>query len=101
GIRDATVTGVQTCALPIWMIGMMLFRCIRQALFLGSAVLSAGGLWLVLELLVARPRPVTAEGICIHRIVPAYSFPSGHVMHDVRSEERREGKSVGVDLLAH
>ena len=62
---------------------MMLFRCIRKALFLGSAVLTAGGLWLVLELLVARPRPVTAEGICIHRIVPAYSFPSGHVMHDV------------------
>ena len=80
-ILNGPVLGV---LIPIvWMIGMMLFRCIRQALFLGSAVLTAGGLWLVLELLVARPRPVTAEGICIHRIVPAYSFPSGHVMHDV------------------
>ena len=44
--------------------------------------MTGGGLWFVLEVLVARPRPRTAEGLCIHRVIPAYSFPSGHVIHD-------------------
>ena len=39
-ILNGPVLGV---LIPIlWMIGMMLFRCIRKALFLGSAVLTAG-----------------------------------------------------------
>ncbi len=74
---------LQAVVIPIgWMILLFLFRMFLQAIFLGIAVLSSSGVWLAIEKLVARPRATTAQGICVHRNIGAYSFPSGHVIHD-------------------
>lgn len=62
---------------------LLLLRWWRQALFFVIAVASAGGLFLLLSSLVGRPRPSVRYGICIHDIYSYYSFPSGHVTHDV------------------
>jgi membrane-associated phospholipid phosphatase len=75
---------LQAVALPIaWMLVLMIFRLFLQALFLGAAVGSSSGMWFLLERLVARPRITPADDICVHRAIAAYSFPSGHVIHDV------------------
>lgn len=74
---------LQAVIIPIgWMILLFLFRMFLQAIFLGIAVLSSSGVWFAIEKLVARPRATTAQGICVHRNIGAYSFPSGHVIHD-------------------
>lgn len=74
---------LQAVVIPIgWMIILFLFRMFLQAVFLGLAVLSSSGVWFVIEQLVARPRATTAQGICVHRNIAAYSFPSGHTIHD-------------------
>jgi membrane-associated phospholipid phosphatase len=70
-------------AAAVWLVGMLLLRLFRQALYFVVAVASAGGLFLLLTPLVARPRPTIKAGICVHDIYSAYSFPSGHVIHDV------------------
>ncbi len=67
----------------IWLVGMLLLRLWRQALTLVVAVLSVGGLFLLLTPLVARPRPTIQSGICVHDHYAYFSFPSGHVSHDV------------------
>jgi undecaprenyl-diphosphatase len=67
----------------IWLAAMLLLRLWRQAITLLVAVLSVGGLFLVLTPLVARPRPTIQSGICVHDHYPYFSFPSGHVSHDV------------------
>lgn len=67
----------------IWLVGMLLLRLWRQALTLVVAVASVGGLFLLLTPLVARPRPTIASGICVHDHYSYFSFPSGHVSHDV------------------
>ena len=67
----------------LWVIVLLLLRWRRQAIFFGMAMLSEAGLWFGLQLLVGRPRPVTTEGICVQRMIPVHSFPSGHVIHDV------------------
>lgn len=72
-------------AAAVWVIGMLLLRLFRQALYFVVAVASVGGIFLLLTPLVARPRPTPAAGICVHDTYPYYSFPSGHVSHDVVS----------------
>lgn len=67
----------------IWVGGLLLLRWWKQALFFVVAVASAGGLFLVLTPLVGRPRPGVKYGICIHDVYSYFSFPSGHVTHDV------------------
>jgi membrane-associated phospholipid phosphatase len=62
---------------------LLLLRWWRQALFFVIALASAGGLFLLLSSLVGRPRPGVKYGICVHDIYSYYSFPSGHVTHDV------------------
>lgn len=62
---------------------LLLLRWWRQALVFVLALASMGGLFLLLTPLVARPRPGIKNGICVHDIYPYYSFPSGHVTHDV------------------
>jgi membrane-associated phospholipid phosphatase len=62
---------------------LLLLRWWRQALFFVVAVATAGGLFLLLTPLVARPRPSVKNGICVHDLYSYYSFPSGHVTHDV------------------
>jgi membrane-associated phospholipid phosphatase len=62
---------------------LLLLRWWRQALFFVIALASMGGLFLLLTPLVARPRPSVKNGVCVHDIYPYYSFPSGHVSHDV------------------
>lgn len=69
---------------PLILMGVMaLFRLFWQALFLGLTTLAASTVWGGITILVARPRLTPSEGICVHRVIQAYSFPSGHVMHDV------------------
>ena len=63
--------------------GMLLLRLWRQAIALVLAVLSVGGLFLLLTPLVGRPRPAISYGICVHDHYSYFSFPSGHVSHDV------------------
>ena len=67
----------------IWVVGMLLLRLWRQAITYLTAVLSVGGLFLVLTPLVGRPRPAIQSGICVHDHYPYFSYPSGHVSHDV------------------
>jgi len=67
----------------IWLVGMLLLRLWRQAITLLVAVLSVGGLFLLLTPLVARPRPTIQSGICVHDHYSYFSYPSGHVSHDV------------------
>jgi membrane-associated phospholipid phosphatase len=62
---------------------LLLLRWWRQAFFFVVAVATAGGLFLFLTPLVARPRPNVKYGICVHDVYSYYSFPSGHVTHDV------------------
>jgi membrane-associated phospholipid phosphatase len=62
---------------------LLLLRWWRQALFFVVAVATVGGLFLLLTSLVARPRPSVKNGICVHDLYSYYSFPSGHIMHDV------------------
>src|SRR5207253_3533632 len=80
GIRDGHVTGVQTCALPIFS-GMLHRRTV--VLILVAATIAAGGRGL---------------GV-ITTYVPAYLKDSLHlgelttgVLFNIRSEERRVGK---------
>lgn len=67
----------------IWVGGMLLLRLWRQALTFLAAVLSVGGWFLLLTPLVARPRPTIQSGICVHDHYTYFSYPSGHVSHDV------------------
>ena len=67
----------------IWVGGMLLLRLWRQAITFLLAVLSVGGLFLVLTPLVGRPRPAISNGICVHDHYAYFSYPSGHVSHDV------------------
>jgi membrane-associated phospholipid phosphatase len=67
----------------VCMVILAFFRRFRAALLLGLATLTATMVWGAIETLVARPRATPKDGICVHRIVNVYSFPSGHVTHDV------------------
>lgn len=74
---------LQAVVIPFaWMIVLMLFRWFLQAIFLGVAVASSGGVWFGIEKFVGRPRMTSVEGVCVHRNIAAFSFPSGHVIHD-------------------
>jgi len=74
---------IQSVAIPVvWMAVMLLFRLFRQALTFGIAVLGSGLMWGGFETLVARPRITPVLGVCVHRKIAAFSFPSGHVVHD-------------------
>jgi membrane-associated phospholipid phosphatase len=66
-----------------WMIIVMLLRMLLQAFTLGIAVLTSSFWWGGIETLVARPRATAQDGVCVHRAINAFSFPSGHVIHDV------------------
>src|SRR5689334_24416543 len=72
GIRDGTVTGVQTCALPIWM-------------------------WLTPETRRRQPHPAAcriaaAESGRAPDRAPARGFAASFRSRSLRSEERRVGK---------
>src|SRR5205085_8208679 len=86
GIRDLTVTGVQTCALPI-----------------SGEFLSQVGLWQLFGTNAWMTFPkLTADGNISYRlwlrnirrsiIATSMWMLSGHSLHLVRSEERRVGK---------
>jgi membrane-associated phospholipid phosphatase len=67
----------------IWTVIMLFLRWWRQVIFFIVSV-ATGGLWfLILTPIVARPRPSVSEGICVQTTVHYFSFPSGHVIHDV------------------
>src|SRR5207245_5341674 len=80
GIRDATVTGVQTCALPICQ-KKMAFRWQAAALMRSALALGDTSSWKISS------TQVVAGGLFVDDAVL-------HHMHEVaqRSEERRVGK---------
>src|SRR5437867_12732794 len=82
GIRDRTVTGVQTCALPIWLRDEADLRLVR-----GRDGISDGD-----ERMVPPPWHAGGmEGFLVR------SEGSPLLLHrEGRSEERREGKSVDM-----
>lgn len=74
---------IPTVVIPLFWMGVLaLLRWFRRAFLLGVAVLSGIILWDGLTVLVDRPRPSATTGICVHRMINAFSFPSGHVIHD-------------------
>src|SRR5207244_9143141 len=75
GIRDDLVTGVQTCALPIFRPGTNLSECLGEAVRLSGFNLQSSDILAVTQKIVSK-----AEG----RMVDLRGI--------VRSEERRVGK---------
>src|SRR5205085_6705515 len=98
GIRDLTVTGVQTCALPIWPAMSLKRKFLAQNLLLavGLVLAAAAGLWRLHALrrevavsVYAYTQQKTAETTAVNR-----------------SEERRVGKEwrsrrAGVRCVKH
>src|SRR5207253_7987226 len=94
GIRDGHVTGVQTCALPIWGCGRVLRRHVGVFLLgMARTVLSPAhqvnrDAWLL--------RPTAGNGGGQHHLLPD---PAGRCRRRLggerRSEERRVGKGWG------
>src|SRR5437773_6082914 len=80
GIRDRDVTGVQTCAPPIYRRLDPAGRAGRLLRAAPSRLLDAG----------ARAEPRAAAGRPLGRSVP--DAAGGGVVHALRSEERRVGK---------
>src|SRR5205823_9302165 len=85
GIRDKLVTGVQTCALPIWLIVIA-----KGEIKIKVAKLSRGGE-------VERNEPVIkalTNFVIEHRadVLSIDSFIRTHRVRENRSEERRVGK---------
>src|SRR5205823_7080843 len=88
GIRDKLVTGVQTCALPIWQVGLR-----------GRAWKMCGREWADVGVCGSLHNPVSHPGLPGHlddlRPVPI-CFPKSpenvHRVGHLRSEERRVGK---------
>src|SRR5260370_5807827 len=78
GIRDSSVTGVQTCALPI-------FRCRRCAAGAGGGVGGVGVLGLV-------GGQIGGIGPMMSSVPPRFSLSASYSAISARSEERRVGK---------
>lgn len=83
-------------ALAVWLVGLVAIGFIahirgrspvkwfQSAASLILTVAIAGGLNLLINTLVARPRPGSfGEHIHVFSHIPEYSFPSGHTEHDV------------------
>src|SRR2546430_12920069 len=76
GIRDLTVTGVQTCALPIWMRENQLLDADRTTLS---------------HVLQAKPRGEDGTPVVVS-VVPGQTVRQALRLMQLRSEERRVGK---------
>src|SRR2546430_13098607 len=79
GIRDLTVTGVQTCALPIF----------EAALEVRAGIHAGRRMALVIDLVAGLPIILAAEEVVEADLVQA---GRARVCRQVRSEERRVGK---------
>src|SRR5437870_10571425 len=79
GIRDGHVTGVQTCALPIW----DLLEVDGEALVEPDGRVREQPVEVLVEALVA-------DGV--QHLVAAREVPDEQLLQDARSEERRVGK---------
>ncbi len=71
-----------TIALALWLIGLSLFRCYQQAIFIAFGTALADGVDGLLSTLVGRPRP-SSPLIHVYIPEPFHSFPSGHTEHCV------------------
>src|SRR5699024_11889814 len=93
GIRDRNVTGVQTCALPIYGATISI-RCMRPRLFRSFG----NGYGLGRDNLAGEARRLGADVIAVgtyHEVPEALRTFDGDVMV-LRSEERRVGKGCRV-----
>lgn len=82
-VSDLNSPTVSMIDSAVWVVLLLLLRWWRQAIFFIVSVASGGLLFLLLTPIVARPRPNVSEGICVQTTIHYYSFPSGHVIHDV------------------
>src|SRR3546814_10288365 len=80
----ALVTGVQTCALPIY-IGVLQIHAVAGKIRLDPPVE-------VLEGRALKPQPRAAESGAIVEVIAAATFVERHIIRIDRSEERRVGK---------
>src|SRR5205823_11189475 len=86
GIRDKLVTGVQTCALPISLIG-------GHAHWLALRATESWPGWLLVPLtIVAMDGANWLAHYADHRLGPLWRFHALHHSQEERSEERRVGK---------
>src|SRR5205085_7118561 len=95
GIRDLTVTGVQTCALPIWPHHFVSRsdRAVRRP----RADRAAGALPCRVDAALAVLR-VSGAGRAGRRLCDAAAADHpGHVLAAARSEERRVGNVGGLE----
>src|SRR5699024_11981450 len=100
GIRDRNVTGVQTCALPIYPA-----RCRDQILYVLEKCLSPGPVWAVVETvqLDALATQDFCQLIAQGRLSRARDSSYRDALRspgDPRSEERRVGKGAGARRAA-
>ena len=82
-VSELNSPGVSMIDGAIWVVILLLLRWFLQLIFFVVSVATGGGLFLLLTPIVARPRPTVGEGICVQTTIHYYSFPSGHVIHDV------------------
>src|SRR5207248_6297384 len=81
GIRDRTVTGVQTCALPIYLLRMVLAYCLGK-----------GGLRLTAAWAASIGLVDISNVALLHRLRRCGDWLALLVGQALRSEERRVGK---------
>src|SRR5205085_6706771 len=89
GIRDLTVTGVQTCALPILVRLLVVFHFLRQALGTQTAPSNQVLMGLALMMTWFLIQPVLLE---VERTAVAPYSAGAIAGEQARSEERRVGK---------
>src|SRR5207247_7581276 len=92
GIRDPLVTGVQTCALPIWFISIC-FENVGDAQSTPWHLVSGTRRYQPADIDVDSPSPDTGYSIGASEIDP-YT----HVLK-IRSEERRVGKECDTQSV--
>src|SRR5690606_41205854 len=93
GIRDFHVTGVQTCALPIFPAGSAGCRH-HHILYRGEVGQKVVKLEDEAEMLAAKLRPLRST--CVHEVHAEHLVGAGRGSHQGRSEERRVGKGGGA-----
>src|SRR5207245_5652792 len=89
GIRDATVTGVQTCALPICVMRCLKFRGLEVLLPFKQRITLPAGQYFVADLIGCSVFETPAA-------LPILSSSPCSLAEAARSEERRVGEGCGV-----
>src|SRR5207244_7154013 len=96
--RDDLVTGVQTCALPIYVLENLAVLA-RERLEAAARLLARAPHLIEIELVEEREQPHHADRVAFPRRVEFLLFLKERrelFAHEERSEERRVGKACGT-----